>query len=618
MKSQNYYFIPGVFLAFCVFINTKTIAQKSEKESQKPEKLNYELLKHEKLGRGLIAIPLEKGQRVYNGEARYDETKRKVYIGWRLLANDPEDIAFNLYRRVDNEPETKLNETPVTNSTNFVDVNLPEGQIFSYTVRPIFQGKEGAASKRYSITRSNETKGSYISIALNGNYNFSKVGIADLDGDGEYDFVTKRPDGNVDPWYLYWQPSKGTFMFEAYKNDGMPLWTYDMGWAIEQGIWYSPFVVYDLNGDGKAEFAVKSGEKDPRDAEGKVVSGKEYLTILDGMTGKPIAQTDWISRDPFFAVNTQHAYNYASRNQIGVAYLDGKNPHLIVERGTYNLMIVQAYRLIDNKLKLVWEWDNRNAPKKYWGQGGHTFSSADIDQDGCDEVILGSCALDHDGKELWSTGLGHNDQAYIGDLNPDHAGLEIYYGIESTQTKGNGMCMVDAKTGIIIWGIDFPTHHIHGSGLCSDIDRVHPGRECYSGEISTAEGKRFDFAVMHNSQGEIIDREIIGGTSPRCLYWDTDNQRELLVDGRIFDYQGETTHAKIEGNVIAIADIFGDWREEIITSLPGELRIYTSTMFSDSRNTCLMQDPIYRNCVAHGAMGYTEVPSTTYDLPFKK
>lgn len=617
MKSKISYFISGIILTLFIFVNIKVLAQKSEKEVQKTEKLNYELLNHEKLGRGMIAIPLEKGQRVYNGEARFDEKKEKVYIGWRLLANDPENIAFNLYRQVDNEPETKLNDTPITNSTNFVDANLSEGVKISYTIRPLIQGKEGAASKPYSIIRSNETKRSYVSIALKGNHNFSKIGIADLDGDGEYDFVTKQPDGNVDPWYLYWRPSKETFTFEAYKNDGSPLWSYDMGWAIEQGIWYSPFVVYDLNGDGKAEVAVKSGEKDPRDAEGKVKSGKEYLTILDGLTGKSIAQTDWISRDPFNEVNTQHAYNYASRNQIGIAYLDGKNPHLIVERGTYNLMIVQAYRLIDYKLKLVWEWDNRNAPKKYWGQGGHTFSSVDIDQDGCDEVILGSCALDNDGKELWSTGLGHNDHAYIGDLNPSHPGLEIYYGIESTQTKGNGMCMVDAKTGEIIWGTNFPTHHVHGSGLCSDIDRAHPGRECYSGEISTAEGKRFDFAVMHNSKGEIIDREIIGGTSPRCLYWDTDNQRELFVDGKIFDYQGETTHAKIEGDVVAIADVFGDWREEIITSLPGELRIYTSTMLSNARYTCLMQDPIYRNCVAHGAMGYTEVPSTTNDLPFK-
>ncbi|MFW5872531.1 MAG: silent information regulator protein Sir2, partial [bacterium] len=208
--------------------------------------------------------------------------------------------------------------------------------------------------------------------------------------------------------------------------------------------------------------------------------------------------------------------------------------------------------------------------------------------------------------------------AYLGDIDPDRPGLEIYYGIESPRPDGNGMCLVDAKSGEIIWGIDFPTHHVHSQGLCSDIDRVHPGRECYSGEISPAEGKRTDFVVMHSSKGEIIDREIIGGLSPLAVYWDTDNQRELLVDGKIYDYRGPTVHHEnVEGKVIAVADIFGDWREEIITSVPGELRIYTSTIYSNSRYTCLMQDPIYRNNVAHGSMGYTLVPMTTYDLPFK-
>jgi rhamnogalacturonan endolyase len=176
--------------------------------------------------------------------------------------------------------------------------------------------------------------------------------------------------------------------------------------------------------------------------------------------------------------------------------------------------------------------------------------------------------------------------------------------------------MVDAKTGQIIWGTNFPTNHVHGVGLCSDIDRVHPGRVCYGVEIANFEGKRRDFSVMHNSKGQIISQDFLETTM--SAYWDTDNQRELAGDGKIFDFRGGTVlHENIEGRIIAIADVFGDWREEIITSVSGELRIYSTTILSNSRHVALMQDPIYRNNVAHASMGYYQVPLTTYSIPFR-
>jgi len=613
LRSTIYYFLSGALLTGGFLINSCTTEKNVKEVVQKPKQLNHEMLKHEQLGRGVIAFILETGKRVFWGEGSFDADKQKVYIGWRLLAGDPENVTFNIYRQVDDGAEKKLNDDPIGNSTNFIDGDLPPGQKYTYTVKPVIEGKEGAASQPYSFSNTTQPN-SYLSVKLNGDYDFSKLAIADLDGDGDYDYVIKHPEGNVDPWYLYWKPSPSTISLEAYSNDGKFMWTYDMGWAIEQGIWYSPYVVYDFDGDGKAEVAVKSGESDPRDKEGKVQSGPEYLSILDGMTGKLITQNDWIPREPFFEANKQHAYNYASRNQLAVAYLDGIHPHIIVLRGTYNLMIVRAYRLIDKELKLVWDWDNRNAPKNYWGQGGHWTWAADVDEDSCDELILGSCALDNNGKELWSTGLYHNDEAYIGDIIPEHSGLEIYYGIEATQPEGNGMCMVDARTGELIWGIDFPTQHV-SPGFCSDIDRVHPGRECYSVETVNFEGKRTNFAVMHSSTGKVINEDLLSTSS--SVYWDTDNQRELLGRGTIYEYKGPTVfNTKIEGNVIAIADIFGDWREEIITSLSGELRVYSTPILADTRHTCLMQDPIYRSNVAHISQGYAQLPMTTYDIPF--
>ncbi len=616
-KSALITLFSGLFLAGAIYIVSCSPQKKPVESNNEKKPVNYELLAHEKPGRGLIATPIETGKKVYWGEGSFSAETGKVFIAWRLLAKDPGSISFNVYRQVENEQSVKLNESPIKNSTNFIDGDAPFGKKISYFIKTVINDKEEETTAPYMVGPLKTDQVSYKSIKLKGDYTFAKVAIADLDGDGECDFVIKYPGGNVDPWYLYWRPSPGTFTLEAYKSNGEYLWTYDMGWAIEQGSWYSPYVVYDLDGDGAAEVIVKSGlsDPDPRNEEGKVESGPEYVSILDGKTGTPRARADWIPREPFYEANKQHAYNYASRNQIGIAYLDGIHPHVIVARGTYNLMIVRAYRLVDNDLKLVWEWDNRNAPKKYWAQGGHWMVCADVDGDGCDEVVLGSCVLSNNGKELWSTGLGHCDASYLGDLDPDRPGLEIYYNIERTCPDGNGMCMADAKTGEIIWGTKFPTHHIHGVGLCSDIDRVHPGRVCYGVEIANFEGKRNDFAVMHNCKGEIISQDFLDATY--SVYWDTDNQRELLGRGKIFDFRGGTVHNEnIEGTVIAVADITGDWREEIITSVSGELRIYSSTILARTRHVCLMQDPIYRNNVAHASMGYYQVPLTTYSIPF--
>lgn len=595
------------------------------------KQLNYKLLEHENIGRGVVAIPLEAGKKVYGSQlSTIDVDNRNVYISWRLLANDPDKVAFNVYRRSGNDTPVKINGSPITNSTNFVDGGLPAGDAFFYTVVPVVGGQEGKESLPYPVVFNADTK-PYLSIKLAGDYTLEKIAMGDLDGDGEMDYVVKYPGGNVDPWYVAWFPSPDTYKLQAYKRTGELLWAYDMGWAIEFGTWYSPYLVYDINGDGKAEVIVKSGEGDPRDKEGGVFeayrekgkgmvrSGPEYISVLDGMTGEIIAQADWISRDPFFEVNkgNMDAYNFPQRNQIAVAYLDGVHPHIVILRGTYNLMMARAYRLIDKELKLVWEWDNRelrDPSNNYWGQGAHNTVAADIDGDGFDEVILGSCVLDHDGTPLWTTGLGHPDGMFVGDILPEHPGLEIYYNIEARRPNGNGMCMVDARTGEVIWGSDFPTFHVHGTGFCSDIDKTRPGRECWGYEISGGHDQT-NIAVMYTNKGEIIDRDFL---PTQCVFWDGDQQRELIDKRKVVKYKSPADlKTEIEGRVLAIADIVGDWREEIITSLPGEIRIYTTTIPANTRHNCLIQDPIYRNYVAHASSGYYHVPMTTYDIPFQ-
>jgi len=547
----------------------------------------------EALDRGMVAVPVADG---------------KVYVGWRLLESDPKEIGFNVYRRSGNGQAVKLNEQPITKTTDYLDATAEKGTECAWFVRPVSDGKEGSPSEEAQAAATEKPQ-TYRSIRLQGAYTFQKAGIADLDGDRRYDFVIKQPNENNDPWYKYWKRSPDTYKLEAYSGDGKFLWRYDLGWAIERGIWYSPYVVYDLDGDGKAEVAAKTGEGDPRDAEGKVQSGPEYLTILNGQTGQPIARIDWPSRSDF---GGEHGYNYASRNQLGVAYLDGKTPALIVGRGTYNLMKVVAYRFGGGKLEELWRWDNKNLGRTWQGQGAHWMHAADVDGDGRDEVLLGSSVLDDDGKPLWTTGLGHPDHFYVGDIDPQRPGLEIYYGIESRQQKANGMCLVDARSGTILWGHQGPTRHVHSYGMCSDIDPQHPGAECYS--TDTDEQKKAAWARLHSCRGEVLSEEMPWGFGPRTVYWDADRQRELLLGRGIHKYRGEQIPARIEGQMVAVADVLGDWREEIIASVPGELRIYASTIPAADRRPCLMQDPIYRIDVIHAAMGYYQVPMTSYDV----
>jgi len=143
-----------------------------------------------------------------------------------------------------------------------------------------------------------------------------------------------------------------------------------------------------------------------------------------------------------------------------------------------------------------------------------------------------------------------------------------------------------------------------------DFDSSHVGMECYSGEQKT------DRRWLHAADGTLIADEstFSMGLGPYAAYWDADHQRELIVNGRIFDYENNNTHLNIEGSQIVWADILGDWREEIIVSKQGELRIYTTTIPAIDRRVCLMQDPIYRLDVAHLAMGYSQVPLTSYSI----
>lgn len=538
---------------------------------------------HERIDRGVVALAVDED---------------KVYVGWRLLAGDPENVAFNVYRKdVGLGDFERVNDVPITRSTNFLDTSVAPGHGYRYRVTTVSQEAETETlGQAYVFTLTGSQP--WFSIKLRDPVTLKRIGIGDLDGDGAYDFVLQHPDFNVDPYHRpgYWKRSPETYKLDAYSSQGKFLWRHDMGWAIETGTWYSPYMVFDVDQDGKAEVFAKAGEGDPREMDGHVLQGPEYLVKLNGQTGALLKKQNWISRDGF------ESYNYWCRNFLTVAYLDGINPSLVMQRGTYTVIKTVA---LNRDLEPIWQWASVGEYKDYRGQGQHGIMTGDIDLDGRDELVIGTAALDDDGRPLWRTGLGHNDAGYIADIDPQRPGYEIFYGIESGSPQ-NGVCLVEAATGRIIWGYDGSTNHVHGQAMIGDLTDEYPGIECYAGEA-----KGGDQFFLYSAQGQRLSDENRWGLSPRAVWWDADEQKEICYRSKVIEYGGEEKQT-IEGKVLIVADIIGDWREEIVTSLPGELRIYSTNIPADSRRTCLMQNHLYRMAVADASMGYYNAPQVGF------
>jgi rhamnogalacturonan endolyase len=530
-------------------------------------------LAEEKLDRALVAVQRDDG---------------KVLLSWRMLKGDASDAAYEIRRTSGDAKESEavlITDKPCTASC-FVDAGVKVGQRYTYR---LFTAGSDKTLNTATVELFEEAR-PYVRVKLSGDYDIKRVGVGDLDGDGAYEYIIQQPDFNTDPYQKpgYWKKSTTTYKIEAYRLDGTMLWRYDQGWSIEAGTWYAPWVVYDLDGDGRAEVYAKAGVGDPRDEKGQVTTGPEYLVKLDGMTGKIVAQCDWLTRDGF------DEYNYYQRNMLGVAYLDGKSPSLIVQRGTYKLIKIAA---VDKDLKQQWYWESTGENKKYSGQGSHGTVAADIDFDGRDELVIGGAVLDEYGKGLWTLGMGHPDMVYVADIDPAHPGLEIFYGFENKQKTG-GLSVVDALTGTFLWKHDQPTSHIHSQGMAADILPEYPGMEVYAGERDTPD------RWLYSAQGKLIEHRVKGDLSIRALWWDDDEFKEVGDDGIVKKWNGPALSRTETDRVIAVMDCLGDWREELIGWEKGELRVFSTPLPSKTSKPCLMQDRQYRLGVASQTSGY--------------
>jgi rhamnogalacturonan endolyase len=284
-------------------------------------------------------------------------------------------------------------------------------------------------------------------------------------------------------------------------------------------------------------------------------------------------------------------------------------------RGYYTRTVLVAYDWRNGSLSKRWTFDSNNGYSAYAGQGNHNLSAADVDGDGKDEIIYGACAINDDGTGLYNTKLGHGDAMHVADLNPNRSGLEVWMCHES----GGGSELHDAATGNILLRIASSSDV--GRAMAADIDPNYPGYELWS----SASGG------VYNVAGSKITANIPSVNFG--IWWDGDLQRELL-DGNVIDKwvpsrSGTTrlltgynrpyyaaANNGTKNNTCLTADLFGDWREEVIwrTADSSKLIIVTTNIATDYRIHTLMHDPGYRLGVAWQNVAYNQPPHPGFYL----
>ena len=617
---------------------------------------------------------------VLHAQPRYDRTQlnlehlnrgvvafrdgAQVIVSWRTLSADAIGQPFDVFRN-----GQKLNTAPLTKGGSFFIDSQPLTADATYEVR--------GGSCDGSFTLKADTPHGYLPLKLQKpaagttpdgetfTYSANDASVADVDGDGQYEIILK------------WDPSNahdnahdgytGPTLFDCYRLDGTLLWRIDMGINIRSGAHYVPFIAYDLDGDGKAEFIVKTSDgtrdglgqiigdsladyrhrapenaqnptperewskynKQGRPKTGRILTGAEYITVFNGLTGEAMDTKPYIPERGNLKDWGDDYANRSDRMLAAVGYLDGKHASAIFCRGYYTRTVLAAWDWDGRELKQHWVFDT-DAPgtgkdgkphSTYAGQGNHNLRVADVDGDGCDEITYGSMAVDHDGIGLYNTGMGHGDAIHLMAFDPTTDELQVW---DCHENRRDGSDFRKAKTGEIIFQL--PSKSDVGRAMAADIDPENPGVEMWSTDshgIRNIKGDVLYTAMdpddpQHQQHLKLGDRYLSVNFG---IWWDGDLLRELLDHETVskYDWQQKTIvdvkhfdgivfNNGTKSNPCLAADILGDWREEVIARTPDsdELRIFITPIPTDHRINCLMEDIPYRLSTAAQNVGYNQ------------
>lgn len=604
------------------------------------------------------------------GMVAYRSGTYMICISWRYLKTDSIHTSYNIYRAsISGNTEGArylVNSSPVSKAT-FYSAYLPISSTLKFYLREVRNGVESGADLASYVLKSTTDGGGfpYLEIPMKQvtgdtgwKYAPNDASFADLDGDGEMEIILHRAGNGQD------NANSGITdppVFQAYELNGTFLWEINLGVNIREGAHYTQFLLYDLNGDGKAEFVCKTAEggKDAagtnigeanfptykakynftinynpsasyRNTSGYILKGPEFLTVFNGETGKEIVTTEYDpprysaiynngnevpELNPSSAnIDTRWDDGYGNRVDrflACIAYLDGVHPSIVMCRGYYSRTVLVAYDFADGKLTKRWKFDTYGGQTtspwaSYAGQGNHNLRVGDVDGDGFDEIIYGSCAIDHDGRGLYNTKLGHGDAQHLTDFIPERPGLEV---LSVHENGKDGTTLRDAATGGIIYRV--PSADDVGRGMGTDVTAEFRGMEWWSARS----------AVRNSVKGDSISS---GGVSMNmACWWDGDLLRELEDGTNVTKYENGIATTLLspidvasnngsKSNPCIVGDLIGDWREEVV--LRGTtnrfVRVYMTDKSTNYRFHSFLQDPVYRLGIVYQNVAYNQ-PSHT-------
>lgn len=582
----------------------------------------------DKLDRSLVAV----------------QTNDGVFCSWRIFGEEYYDVTYNLYR-----DGQKVNEKPLTVS-NYLDASGTSTS--KYVVKAIVRGTEDVVGSKEVSVDANFFKEitPKHDASLKSTYIPNDICVADVDGDGEMEFLVKYDNKEENAAGYPKEGNNGEYtLLECIEQDGTVLWWINCGPNMgdfqnnEQNL-----AGYDWDKDGKSEVVLRLAEgstihkndgtvftvggdnwKNHRIPSGGgqwfTYYGDEYLLYLEGATGNVYQCIDFpLKRYEEGETSLEKAWGdgYGHRQGkyfFGAPFFDGRNASIFLARGIYTRHKMIAYDVnpATHELTVRWQW-NCNSAGPWYGQGYHNYCVGDVDMDGRDEIVFGSMVIDDNGKGLSTTGLGHGDAEHLGDFNPYVPGLEFFACNEDNPNNNYR----NATTSEIYYRS--VGSRDDGRSMCGNFSNDYYGALAYSsydGGISCVANKNVGASGNGVATNFRIywDGDLLEETFNYCNGKNTAGAIYKYGEGEIQRLTGSMTNNDTKGTPCAQADVYGDWREEVIMrTADNKIRIFTTTIPTKWRNYTLWHDHQYRNAMVWQMNGYNQPPHVSYFLGEKE